>query len=106
MPEYIEREAALEAFGEEPLIWIDAEAEIQEHSDWLQYRNIVKSQPAADVAPVRYGRWIHRKNWDKWVCGKCSSEEPKPSNYYPECGARMDEEERAKNAITELHHKG
>lgn len=39
------------------------------------------------------GRWIHRKNWDRWVCSECSSEEKEPRNYCPECGVRMEGKE-------------
>ena len=45
--------------------------------------------PAADVAPVVHGHWIHRKNWGKWVCSACSSEEDRPRKRCPECGAKM-----------------
>lgn len=54
--------------------------------------------PAADVAPVRHGRWVHEKTEDGsdiWKCSRCGA----GANYNPEgivlhcfhCGAKMDE---------------
>ncbi len=97
MAEYIEREAAVEAAkhawgkGLEP----------------TQYIEII---PAADVAPVRHGRWV----WTQGVCEddynlNCSScGSPCPGNYddedetyryhrypyCPNCGCKMDLEEQ------------
>ena len=55
--------------------------------------------PAADVAPVRHGRWVHEKaadGSDLWKCSQCGA----GTNQDPEgillycfyCGAKMDEE--------------
>ena len=56
----------------------------------------INSIPAADVAPVRHGRWIELSRASK--CSECGFEtgryEP-PRRYCPECGARMDGEETA-----------
>ena len=51
--------------------------------------------PAADVAPVMHGKWIHKSNSDAWVCSRCG----RGVNVNPEgidlycyhCGAKMDE---------------
>ena len=86
MTEYIERESAIEAIMSEPP---DAH-----YPQW--YAEKIKSIPAADVVPVRHGRWddgdpycpICRKDkfrgldadiWSDW----------KP-DYCPNCGAKMD----------------
>ena len=54
----------------------------------------IKEEPAADVAPVRHGRWIELSRTSK--CSECGFEtgryEP-PRRYCPECGARMDGKE-------------
>lgn len=60
---------------------------------------LVMAMPAADVAPVRHGRWI----WDakglypKPLCSRCQYEPYRASNhnhdlpnYCPNCGAKMD----------------
>ena len=65
--------------------------------------------PAADVAPVRLGRWepyfeeveiynaggVAERKQTGWICGRCKSVESitryYKTNYCPNCGARMDE---------------
>lgn len=51
--------------------------------------------PAADVAPVRHGRWLCGDYYDIGdVCSECDwdSQMTHPSyRYCPNCGARMDE---------------
>ena len=62
-------------------------------------RHCVDGKPAADVAPVRHGRWndinptvlnpgVH------WVCrcSLCGCPQDYKHNYCPNCGARMDKE--------------
>ena len=69
----------------------------------------VEDYPAADVIPVRHGRWVDDKGnpvpWDEWnkncprnsafcsVCGDwltASDEYPVTGNFCPNCGAKMD----------------
>ena len=52
MAEYIEREALLANFGEEPEVWYDEDHEIQARNDWHMYKNMVEAQPVADVVKV------------------------------------------------------
>ena len=87
MAEYIEREAAIAAIMSEPP---DAH-----YPHW--YADKIKPIPAADVAPVKHGRWIEHKhfNHDHYIdstyeCSECKVEEPLTSDYCPNCGARMD----------------
>lgn len=53
--------------------------------------------PAADVVPVRHGRWLYGDYYDIGdVCSECDwdSQMTHPSyRYCPNCGARMDEVE-------------
>lgn len=87
MAEYIEREAAIEAIMSEPP---DAH-----YPQW--YADKIKAISAADVAPVRHGRWKCNKPFP--VCGRDRFEgldadiwadwEPQ---YCPNCGAKMDKE--------------
>ena len=49
--------------------------------------------PAADVAPVVYGEWIHKNG--EMYCSVCGGEALMDEVYYkspycPDCGARMD----------------
>lgn len=45
--------------------------------------------PVADVAPVRHGRWLHRKNGVAY-CSECKIDTVEDeTNYCPNCGATM-----------------
>ena len=53
---------------------------------------ILKIQ-AADVAPVRHGKWLHRKNGVAY-CSECEVDTVEDeTNYCPNCGATMDLED-------------
>ena len=66
----------------------------------------VENLPAADVAPVRHGRWMTTDAYPHHlycsVCYKTYAKNAKwvneldlPTNYCPNCGARMDKEDNA-----------
>lgn len=101
MAEYIERKALREAFE-------NADADVVEEyedgtCDWgFGHKNIlevINSVPAADVAPVRHGRWIEcieigAMN-NHYECSACHWKTPsftiaRDSNFCPNCGAKMD----------------
>ena len=49
--------------------------------------------PVADVAPVRHGQWLHRKNGVAY-CSECEVDTVEDeTNYCPNCGAKMDLED-------------
>ena len=49
--------------------------------------------PVADVAPVRHGRWLHRKNGVAY-CSECEIDTVEDgTEYCPNCGCKMDLEE-------------
>ena len=57
--------------------------------------NVLNEMPAADVAPVRHGRWVKEKSdvlihWHCSVCEKCYFLEEPNADYCPHCGAKMD----------------
>ena len=98
MAEYIEREAAIEI----------CEKEYRERLRMADYCgdtvawNIgaeIKNMPAADVAPVRHGRWVEKEKYTFGIMYDCSLCENRildnghPWNYCPNCGAKMDEKE-------------
>ena len=70
--EYIEREALQnKAFGENHPTFYDG----QDIADW--YEKCINETPAADVSPVRHGRWlyeVHKENVNfRWnVTAECS----------------------------------
>lgn len=45
--------------------------------------------PAADVAEVRHGRWIHHED-GVFTCSECGNAESNDSYYCRLCGAKMD----------------
>lgn len=64
----------------------------------------VRGIPAADVEPVRYGKWVHSEieddDWGgtfhEWTCSVCGYSvglNPTGENYCPNCNAKMDKEE-------------
>lgn len=61
----------------------------------------IDEEPAADVQHILHGRWIGINEYCKkngyipsgmgiyYWCSECGKEEPKISDYCPNCGARM-----------------
>ena len=89
MPEYREREAAYKDF----------EKCNSESPKWAPSRvkTLIARQKAADVAPVRHGRWIkigYTCGETEWQCSACKETEWRTSasrlKYCPFCGAKMD----------------
>ena len=57
--------------------------------------NVLNEMPAADVAPVRHGRWINENFYTHCsACGKMAIYDKYgqevESDYCPNCGAKMD----------------
>ena len=58
---------------------------------------------AADVAPVRHGRWIEKEKYTFGIMYDCSLCEDRildnghPWNYCPNCGAKMDKPDEPEN---------
>ena len=84
MNEYIEREAAIEATKH---AWAKG----------LEPSQYIETIPAANVAPVRHGRWIQCKYMDKSAkCSECGgyytrfTVNERYPEYCPYCGAKMD----------------
>ena len=60
----------------------------------------VISKPAADVAPVRHGRWVDNGIPDSMLsgCSVCGFTCGSSSFFYcPNCGAKMDESDESEN---------
>lgn len=58
-------------------------------------KRYVKRQPAADVAPVRHGKWVRQDNtFTRYECSVCISRNHGGyERYCPSCGAKMDLED-------------
>ena len=95
MTEYIEREYAVDAvvdvYYNTPDINLSCE----------KFETEIFKIPAADVAPVRHGRWIDaypdieaNPMFMYGICSECGFEQgiSKYLNYCPNCGARMTED--------------
>lgn len=90
MAEYIDREAAIAK--------LTALEVIEPNATMVDAKRQLANMPAADVAPVRHGRWIsknhHGYEW-VFVCSNCDYVDGYPfndrHNYCPNCGAKMDD---------------
>ena len=85
MPEYIERQAVLDALQAPEMFGITP-----------YHIELITRIPAADVAPVVHARWQMRRS--SWYCTNCGrgyrsiygSVPASQHNYCPNCGAKMD----------------
>ncbi len=87
MAEYIGRDAAIKAAKH---AWTKG----------LEPSQYIEALPAADVAPVVYGRWAHLGG-DEWCCSACGfvittegSWDKPTKKYCEDCGAKMDGERK------------
>ena len=101
MTKYIELEALKNRFAKR-LVWLKKDIH-DEYSlglhDGCEYdTKLIDEIPAADVAPVRHGRWIERRTLHAMggisakcsVCAKSVQYLGNPLKYCPNCGAKMD----------------
>lgn len=79
--EFISRTEALKDFEENNA----------RNPNWTPQRvkTLLLRQPAADVAPVRHGRWIHHDD-GVFTCSECGNAESNDSYYCRLYGAKMD----------------
>ena len=95
MAEYIEREAAVKAFNNFDAGRADSPPfTLLTPEEFAEY---LYELPAADVAPVVHGRWIHdgrrvESGIDWCHCSECGKSDNfcARTNYCPKCGAKMD----------------
>ena len=87
MAEYIEKEAAVTALLNDSLEQVSYSRE--DAADCIRYMD------AADVAPVRYGRWLYHTLIDGHINAECSECHKVRiiDNYCPNCGAIMKSED-------------
>ena len=97
MTEYISRKEALVAiknlYPGVPLVKINLPKWHENNKAYMECELAIEAIPAADVAPVRRGRWLRTPTW--WIyCSECGCEPPNECNaktpYCPNCGARME----------------
>ena len=79
MAEYIEREATLK----------EAESRIMWGASATAVYEAIQEAPAADVEPVRHGRWMNKGSLS-CRCSECGCKSNKETQWCPNCGAKMD----------------
>ena len=96
MTKYIELEALKNRFAKR-LVWLKKDIH-DEYSlglyDGCEYdTKLIDEIPAADVSPVKHGRWIWRNKWEpfecKYECSICHDGSDLESKYCPNCGCLM-----------------
>lgn len=98
MAEYIEREALLEQLEERQAFLLNEYGYHDYYTRGFEEAvDKVQDFQAADVAPVRHGRWEVYLGGKELMCSYCKTtfwdeEQVGGSNYCPNCGARMDQE--------------
>lgn len=87
MDEYISRHEAIRAVQ-------------LSYGNYEATRKAIFELPAADVAPVRHGRWALNKKYGDYECSECGQGDVKAMDftnlkmrYCPNCGAKMDLED-------------
>ena len=88
MDEYIKREAAIKVLRGKAV----AKYPTSFYMGLFAASNELDDIPAADVAPVRHGRWLYVDTDTEqfFLCNRCKKKEYWESNYCPNCGCLMD----------------
>lgn len=89
----IDSKLLLEDLGEEPYIRTETDAEIQEHSDWLRFKEMIERQPTVDAMEVVHGHFEKITGGMVMLgnCSECNVRQPVIETYYcKNCGAKMD----------------
>lgn len=94
MPEYIEREA-IEYPYMTMTLWGLNNATCKAYNEGVKAaEDAIAAMPAADVEPVKHGRWIEHIDHEMLTgydeCSVCHFGTIGQSNYCPNCGAKMD----------------
>lgn len=80
--------------------WLDSVGTVLVGKGLSYYGELIgclEDAPAADVAPVRHGKWVKigadkRGRGGIWQCSLCKRCELFVTDYCPNCGAKMDQE--------------
>ncbi len=93
----IDANALIFHLGEEPMVWSDGEAEIQERNDWRRFKACVEAQDTVNAVEVIHAMWEEVGVAD-YKCSRCgfrfTSADPISMFRYCRCGAKMDGERK------------
>lgn len=88
MSKYIEKERLLS--------YIDNTVPWNGPGDRLLVYLEISDFETADVAPVKHGKWLYKKEWGRLITNECSvckqiltTQNGELMNYCPHCGAKM-----------------
>ena len=93
MAEYIEREALMRQIKEIHCAECNSYHGVRCRACWVDDTlGYIDSEPTADVATVRHGRWlcVDTDTEQFFLCNRCKKKEYWESNYCPNCGCLMD----------------
>ena len=96
MAEYIERDALMRRIKEIHCAECDSYHGVRCRACWVDDTlNYIDSEPAAEVAPVRHGRWevvVGSDGKEHMVCTGCKKQQDLTGvfSYCPNCGSKMD----------------
>ena len=97
MDDYIEREDAIKLIFEQFHMYFEVPCLPRDEAIQRQVcevRDKINEIQAADVAPVRHGRWLYHTLIDGHIHAECSECHKIRiiDNFCPNCGAKMDKE--------------
>lgn len=89
MPDYIDREKLIKYIHDNGRNFCITEA-----NRW-NFSEIARMVKSEDVSPVMHGEWLCAETDDEqfFLCSVCNDKEYWESNYCPNCGAKMDDEQ-------------
>lgn len=99
MAEYIERQAAIDAFNRIKNTLKNPQTAHYDTLMFYEIEDVLEDVEPADVVQVRHGKWLPTNDDNKKRCNKCDTVvliamyPMGGANYCPNCGAKMDREE-------------
>lgn len=85
MPEYIERKAVVDLIQQ----YANGNVKVEETFLLTDLLGDITNVPAADVQPVKRGRWIETDCGMFYECSECGNIQEFERNFCDECGADM-----------------
>ena len=100
MNDLISRDAAVKALMEQADMTKDAKSDVRVSAFFESAACTIQQMPAVDAEPVRYGTWelvpvgANGHITAYHGCSVCGCVFKSPSHYCPNCGAKMDGDEK------------